>query len=120
LGRLISGEPVHHCHGKQIAEVLAILAGIPAAYSQQPTCAKPAELLGHFSAEAPNAIVMVRKGRNLNDMVRHLATKHHFVPYAFKSLHGFAAQKATEELVSKLRCEAGIDYIEWDAPVHVS
>ena len=99
---------------------VAILAGIPAAYSQQPTCAKPAKLLGHFSAEAPNAIVIVRKGRNLNDMVLHLATKYHFGPSVFRDLHGFAALKVTEELVSKLRCEAGVEYIEWDMPMHVS
>ena len=99
---------------------VAILAGIPAAYSQQSTCAKPAKLLGHFSAEAPNAIVMVRKGRNLDDMVLHLATKYHFGPYALGTLHAFAALKVTEEIVAKLRCEAGVDYIEWDIPTHVS
>jgi hypothetical protein len=93
---------------------LAILAGIPAAYCQQPTCAKPAELFGHFSAEAPNAIVMVRRGRNLNDMVLHLATKYHFVPYVYHRIAGFSAQKVTEELVAKLRCEAGVESITWD------
>ena len=88
---------------------VAILAGITAAYSQQPTCVKPAELFGRFSAEAPNAIVMIRKGRNLNDMVLHLATKYHFVPYVYHRISGFAAQKVTEALVAKLRCEAGVE-----------
>jgi hypothetical protein len=91
-----------------------LVAVIPVAHSDEPACRKPAELYGHFSAEVPNAIVMVKKGRNLNDMVLHLATKYHFVPYVYNKLQSFAAQKVTEELVAKLRCEAGVDSITWD------
>jgi hypothetical protein len=46
-------------------------------------------------------------------MVLHLATTYPFVPYVYHRIPGFSAQKVTEELVAKLRCEAGVESITW-------
>jgi hypothetical protein len=83
---------------------------------EQPQCRHPAPVHGHFDAAAPNCTVIVRKDLSQAAMARRLATKYNFTPWVFHIIHGFAAQHVTVEMVSNLRCEKGVESIEYDLP----
>jgi len=93
---------------------LTLLSAASVGLSQGLQCTHPATVAGRFATSAPNCIVIVRPGHSQSSMALHLATKYHFTPYVLSVVHGFIARNVTVEMVAKLRCEEGIESIEYD------
>jgi hypothetical protein len=84
----------------------------------QPACANPVPLSGKYDPRAPGYIVVYHADVNAAQETTRLAALYAFTPRSVwtSALQGFAAD-LTPEVVAAVRCEATVDYVEYDALV---
>ncbi len=93
----------------------AVAPVLPTVEIVRPPCEHPAALLGQFDPQAPGYIVVYRDGVDAKAETDRLATKYEFQP-RFVYIHvlgGFSAD-LTPPVVADVRCEATVDYMEFN------
>lgn len=82
-------------------------------------CPHPARMEGHLNPAMPNVIALVRKEADVFAVSARIAGSYPVHLRVLDSIHMLVLNDITKSLVERLRCEADIEGLSYDTPIHI-
>jgi hypothetical protein len=103
-----------------IALVMGALSGGCAIEAATPACSNPARLEGHRNLKAPGIFIAFKPGVEPIAAARRMIQKYHFNTASQYSWGSVFTTDLDLKWIPSIRCEADVDYVEFNAAITIS